>query len=124
MSWPPTLEELVLDMKDPNAQQGAPNVQADSRLQQTLDAAVAYVERVKAGVYQFDVTDPDQFELPEPPNDFRLGTLRLAARWHHRRMSSGGLISLGELGTTQVPGSDPDIDRMLRIGRYTTWKFA
>lgn len=107
-SWPPDLDELKLDMK-------ITDTRDDARLQQVLDASVAFVEKIHAGTWAFG----DQLsELDDPPADVRLGTLRLAGRWHLRRRSPDGLISAGDLGTTRVTSFDADIDRMLRIGRY------
>jgi hypothetical protein len=44
--------------------------------------------------------------------------VRLASRWHTRRRSPDALIEMGELGASRVPSFDPDIDRLLRIGRH------
>lgn len=56
--------------------------------------------------------------LPAPDADLVLGTLRLAGRWHTRRRSPDGLVGVGELGSTRVPLVDPDIQQLLRIGRW------
>jgi hypothetical protein len=111
MTWPPSLAELKLDMKIADS-----DTRDDDRLQQVLDASVAFVERVHDGAFNFAgelVT-----ELPEVPADLQLGTLRLAGRWHVRRRSPDALIQAGELGTSRVPTFDPDIERLLRIGRH------
>lgn len=109
-SWPPQLDELKLDLKVPSTE-----TRDDERLQQVLDAAVDFVERVHAGRWSFgDLLST----LGDPPADIRLGTLRLAGRWHIRRRSPDGLVSAGDLGTSRVPSFDPDIDRLLQIGRY------
>jgi hypothetical protein len=112
-TWPPVLSELKLDMKiDPT------DIRDDGRLQQTLDAAVAFVERVRP-VYQYDLLDAAQFGLPAPTDDVRLGTLRLAGRWHVRRRSQDGMIFVSqELGSARVPSFDADIERLLGIGRF------
>lgn len=113
MSWPPTLDALKLDLKiEPE------DTRDDQRLQQVLDASVFFVERVRAGGYNFagDLDSP----LPDPADDssLQLGTIRLAGRWHTRRRSPDALVDMGELGNTRVPGIDPDIERLLRIGRH------
>lgn len=108
MSWPPSLDELKLDLKIADARD-------DDRLQQTLDASVAFVERKHEGRWAFG--DPLS-ELDDPPADVQLGTLRLAGRWHLRRRSPDGLVSAGDLGTSRVPAVDADIARMLQIDRY------
>lgn len=107
--WPPTLgtlkEDLGIDMDD---------TRDDDRLQTVLDAAVSFVERVRGEGFDFG----DMSGLPEPSDDLILGTIRLAGRWHTRRRSPDGLIEMGELGTARVPSFDPDIERLLGIGRY------
>lgn len=112
MAWPPTLDELKVDMKIDLS-----DARDDERLAQVLDAAVDFVERVRPEL-QYDPFDPDQFELPEPSRDMRLGTMRLAARWHLRRRSPDGMIAMAELGQSRVTTYDNDIDRLLRLGRH------
>lgn len=51
------------------------------------------------------------------PDDFTLGTIRLALRWHNRRKSPDGLMSMGE-ATAKIPSTDPDIARMLKLNYY------
>lgn len=109
MAWPPALPELKTDLK-------VDDDRDDERLEQVLDAAVSFVERVHAGGFNFDA-DPVS-DLPDPDADLALGTLRLAGRWHVRRRSPDALIAAGELGTSRVPSFDPDIDRLLRLGRF------
>lgn len=88
----------------------------DTRLQRALDAAVAFVERVRKGHFNFD-GDPVS-ELPAPTPDVKLGTLRLAHRWYLRRRSPEGMLNMAEQGAARVSSYDPDIDRLLRIGRH------
>src|SRR5690606_41855670 len=104
------LTELKLDMMSP-----CDESRADDRLRQVLDAAVVFVERVGPG---FNYQAESGSDLPYVPDDLRLGTLRLAGRWHTRRRSPDALIEMGELGASRVPGVDPDIERLLGIGRY------
>lgn len=113
ISWPPTLADLKVDMKI-----AAGETRDDAALQFDLNAAFDFAADRKRGVYRFDFTDPDQLELPEPPHDFRLGVLRLASRWGDRRRSRDGMVAMQELGISRIAGSDPDIDRMLRLGRF------
>jgi hypothetical protein len=116
--WPPTLADLKLDM-GPEYENTTAD---DERLQLVLDAAVAFVERVRAGEFNF-TADPDS-QLPAPSDDLILGTLRLAGRWHTRRRSPDGLLQLGELGSGRVPTVDQDVAQMLGIGRFRGMAFA
>lgn len=109
MAWPPDLPLLKLDAN-------VTDDRDDARLQLVLDAAVAFVEQVHLGRYNF-AGDPE-LPLPAPGEGIELGTVRLAYRWHVRRRSPDGLVAMGELGSSRVPSFDPDIERQLRIGRY------
>lgn len=110
-TWPPDLAALKGDLNIPSNDE-----RDDSHLQLQLDAAVAFVETVHDGRYNFD--GDVLVDLPAPNAGIRLGTLRLAGRWHTRRRSPDALIQMGELGAARVPSFDPDIDRLLRIGRF------
>lgn len=110
-AWPPTLADLKIDAQiDPD------DTRDDAALQVVLDAAVSFVERVHVANYTF--TGEPTVLLPDHPHEMRLGTARLAYRWHTRRRSPDALIMAGEMGSARVPSFDPDIERMLRIGRY------
>jgi hypothetical protein len=115
--WPPTLEDLKSDQKI-----ALDDTRDDVRLQRNLTAAISFVQRTKAGAFNFD--DESDSELPDPDADLELGTIRLAARWNTRPRSPDGLINSGELGSARITSFDPDIDRMLRIGRYAGPVFA
>lgn len=115
-TWPPVLEELKADLGVDVGDE-----RDDDRLTQVLDAAVAFVERARP---VFNYAGDELVDLPAPTDDLRLGTLRLAGRWHVRRRSPDGLIQMAELGSTRVPSFDPDIERLLRIGKYAPAAFA
>lgn len=111
-AWPPSLNDLKRDLKidlDDTAD--------DERLRDVLDASVTFVQRVRSDVSYVGGT-------PAPSADLRLGTVRLAARWHIRRRSPDALIQMAEFGSSRVPSFDPDIDRLLKIGRYRGAVFA
>ena len=110
MAWPPTLAEIKSDLDI-----AADDTRDDERLNRMLAAAVAFVERVRP---RFNYAADEASTLPVPTPDLVLGTIRLAGRWHTRRRSPDGLIQMAELGASRVPSGDPDIDRMLRIGRH------
>jgi hypothetical protein len=88
----------------------------DAQLETVLDAAITFVERVRHG--QFDFMDDPLSDLPAPTADLKLGTLMLARRWHPRRRSPDGLVQMAEMGSARVSSFDPDIDRLLRLGRH------
>jgi hypothetical protein len=114
MSWPPTLADLKADMRSRGEDAAVLDID-DVRLQPMLDAAVSFVQRVR---WKFNFTADPESELPDPTADLILGTLRLASRWHTRRRSPDSLVQMGELGAGRVPSIDPDIDRLLRLGRH------
>lgn len=114
MPWPPQVEDLKADLKI------APSdTRDDADLQTDLDAAVAHVETMLAGDYNFTTATTGAVALlPVPTPDVVKGTIRLAARWNDRRRSPTGTIDAGEFGNTRIPTTDADIERMLGIGRY------
>lgn len=87
----------------------------DEALQVQLDAAIAFAKRVRADL---NWDGESSSELPDPSADHELGVIRLAGRWHTRRRSPDGLVASNELGNSRVPSVDPDIERLLGIGRY------
>jgi hypothetical protein len=117
MTWPPTLDELKDDRKV-----ALDDTRDDASLTRQLDAAVAFVQRVRRGAFNFD--DDPLSDLPAPTADLELGTMRLAGRWYTRRRSPDALIQMAELGASRVPSFDPDIDRLLGIGRFAGPVFA
>lgn len=112
MSWPPELADLKRDL-------GIEDTRDDATLGDQLSAAIAFVERVRQGAFNFAGDADPLSSLPSPHEDLILGTVRLAGRWHTRRRSPDGLVNMGsELGSTRVPSFDPDIERLLGVGRY------
>ncbi|MBN6037473.1 hypothetical protein [Amycolatopsis sp. 195334CR] len=115
-TWPPTLAQYKADQKV-----GESDTRDDERYRSNLDAAVAFVERVRPG---FNYTDHPGSELPAPTADLALGTIRLAARWVARAKSPDAMVNMGEMGTGRVSSFDADIDRLLGIGRHQGPVFA
>ena len=116
MTWPPELEVLKGDLNIP-----LDDPRDDVVLQQQLDAAVAFVQRVRPG---FNYDDDALDDSPVPTADLELGTVRLAGRWFTRRRSPDALVAMGDLGSTRIPSFDPDIERLLGIGKYRGPVFA
>lgn len=116
-AWPPLLADLKVD-----AGIDVDDTRDDDVNTDQLAAAVSFIERVHAERYTF--TGTPTVDLPAPPVDMCLGTIRLALRWKSRRRSADALVQLGDLGASRIPSFDPDIERMCRIGRYAPAVFA
>lgn len=118
MTWPPNLTDLKADKSIEDT-----DTRDDVSLQQNLDAAVSFVERIRPRFNYLD--DPTLYDsVPNPTPELVLGTLRLAGRWFQRKNSPDGLLALAELGNSRVPSFDTDIDRLLGIGRFGLPVFA
>jgi hypothetical protein len=109
-----TMDELINEMK--LEQQSDPSEDDLARLQRDLDAAVEFVERIHAGRFNFSGA-PSVLPLPGP--SLKLGTLMMAIRLDTRRRSPDGSVYMGEQGAARVSREDPDISRLLRIGRHS-----
>lgn len=116
MAWPPTLAELRVETG-----LEADDDSRDAVLQPRLDAAIAFVKGRRPGI---NFANDPTVDLPVPDADMVLGTLMLASRWNTRRRSPDALVQMGEMGAGRVPSIDPDIERLLRIGRYAKAAFA
>ncbi|NUR80718.1 MAG: hypothetical protein HOQ21_09780 [Dermatophilaceae bacterium] len=112
-----TLDEFVNELALSDAE--TPEELGDGdrqRLERVFNAAVEFVERIHRGRFNFN-GDPGS-TAPAPGENLRLGTLMLARRWNTRRRSPDGLVAMGELGASRVSFGDPDVDRLLRLGRH------
>jgi hypothetical protein len=109
-TWPPLLADFKTDLGI-----SLSDVDNDANLSSDLAAAVAYVQRVRP---TFDyANNPMDCKVPVT-DDLWNGTVAYARRLYQRRRSPDGVVSLGDQGVGRVPVSDPDIERMLGIGRY------
>lgn len=115
-TWPPALGDLKDDLKI-----AATDTRDDAVLQRQLDASVSFVQRVRPS---FNFAADPLSELPAPTADLTLGTIRLAGRWYTRRRSPDALVAMAELGSARIPSFDPDIERLLGIGRFAGPVFA
>ena len=77
----------------------------------SLNSTLAHVMRLPFIKRQPAPADPDSWEA-----DARQGTLMLAARTYRRRNTPAGLESLGDQ-IAYTPQYDPDIERLLRVGK-------
>ncbi len=116
LPWPLELADLKadLDIADDDTRD-------DVTLSRQLGAAIEWVAEFHAGRFEFS-SDPaiaGVSTLRLPGQQMRLGIIRLAGRWYNRRRSPEGLISMGDLGTANIPGFDSDLERMLQMGRST-----
>lgn len=110
-AWPPQLADVRRELgRKPEDRADDPLLQA------ALDAAVEFVTRVRGSSFNFAAAPTST--LPSPTSDIALGTVRLAIRQHTRRRSPDGLVAMGDLGVGRIPSFDPDIERLLGIGRY------
>lgn len=79
-------------------------IPADDHMTVVVEAVNAYVSRWNADPW---------------PDDVTLGATMLAARWHKRRNSPGGVEAFSDMGPTYVSRYDRDLDQLLNIGDWT-----
>lgn len=79
-------------------------------------AAGALVERARPDLVWADSVTGESVDVVG--GDVLAGGALLAARIHARGGSPLGVASFGEFGPGGVPRFDPDIDRLLGLGRY------
>src|SRR5690606_36380139 len=103
-----TLEDLKLDLSIEDDRD-------DAVLEQNLSAALDFAREVRSDLNWS--ADPDS-DLPAPSATHELGVIRLAGRWFIRRRSPDALIQSADTGASRIPSVDPDIERMLGLGRY------
>lgn len=89
-------------------------VDEDGSVNRARLAAVAQVEQARPDLL-LTVGDVVTFE---PTHDVLLAGFLLAKRLHARKNSPTGLASYGEFGPAAVLRFDPDVERLLGIGRY------
>lgn len=82
--------------------------------------AAAFVESRRP-----DLIDPDDTTLYHPTADVKHGAAMLAGRLYERRGSLlGAAPSAGFEEAAQILRYDPDIEQLLRIGRYRPFGFG
>lgn len=92
----------------------------NTALVSATSAAAAFVERKRP-----DLIDPDDATLYHPTSDVKHGAAMLAGRLYERR---GALLGAAPAGgfeeAAQILRYDPDIEQLLKIGRYTPFGFG
>ncbi|MGH9252167.1 MAG: hypothetical protein ACRD0W_22020 [Acidimicrobiales bacterium] len=117
--WPPALIELKDDLAIPDE-----DTEDDAALQRRLGAAVRFVQRIRKDAFLTSddgtLIEPAEYSLAGSmeAETLELGTLMLAGRLFARRRSADALLFMAETGTTRVPFTDEDLNRLLRIGRH------
>lgn len=111
LAWPPQLRELKADLRIKPG-----DTDEDLSLAMQLAAAIEFVEGVRGDAFNF--YDESASALPDPSKTLALGTIRLAGRWQERRRTPDGMVGMADSATGFISTFDPDIDRMLGIGRY------
>ena len=108
-TWPPTLDEVKGEV---TASETPLTSTQEAQYQLRLDAAVDLVETLRPDLAA-------QFAAGTCPAKVKLGTVMLFSRYWARKDATGGLLSYANGGGTgAVPFNDPDIERLLGIGRY------
>jgi hypothetical protein len=76
-------------------------------------AAAAYVERARADLAA-------DYAAQTVGADIRMGAVLLASRLYARKGSPQGVAGYPEFGAAPVPRLDPDVERLLGLGRHAT----
>lgn len=92
----------------------------DAALQLAVDAASSYVVSVRP---EYVSESGDTYH---PAAEIKLGAIMLAARWFARRGTELGATSTGygDFGTETILRHDPDVARMLLLGRFAPFGFG
>lgn len=80
-------------------------------------AVAAWVAGERPDLPWSDYTAPDVAEPVSPPADVLRGVLLLAARLYARRSSPTGVVTGYEGAVAELLRQDPDVERMVGIGR-------
>lgn len=116
-TWPPAVSDVRADAGITDSTLDSDDLAA---LATRLSAVIAFVQRVRPDFnYGYDPTSC----FPDPGDDLWEGAIMLTVRMFTRRRSPDGLADMGDLGVGRVPSSDPDIERMLGVGRWAEGSF-
>jgi hypothetical protein len=116
--WPPTVTDVRADAGLPDT--GADP--SDAAISSRLAAAVEYVQTVRP---EFNYDSDPLSCLPAPTASLWQGAVMITVRLIARRRSQDGIVFMGQdQGATRIGSVDPDIDRVLGIGRYREAAFG
>ncbi len=118
LDWPPVLDTYKVDLRDIGVAED--DDRFDEALQYTLDAAVAYVQRVREDVNFFEESG---WTGPAVTADLVLGTLRLARLDDLWRDAPLNTLNAGDAGTLELTAQST-VERLLRVGRYARLRFG
>lgn len=82
-------------------------------VERARSAAAAYVERMRPDLW----TTVDDEPIYSATDDIIEAAILYTARLYSRKGSPAGVVSFGDVGAT-LPRLDPDIERLLGVGRY------
>lgn len=94
----------------------------DPQLAEVRSAAADYVEGTKRDLW-VDVVDESDPPVvigrlyAATPRVVQAGKIAAARLWA-RKTSAAGLVSYGEFGASEILRLDPDVERLLGVGRY------
>lgn len=95
----------------------------DASMQQFCNGTASYVEGRRSDLF---VTSDDETPVTtfEPTSSVLVGAALLAYRFYSRRTSPLGVIGFTEDGAAGILKDDPDIARLLGIGRHGAFVFG
>jgi hypothetical protein len=121
--WPPTVAQVKALANPP-----IEHDDDDDVIRELLDACVGFVQRVRKDQFDFfdgqeppEPIDPPTFIVgSEESHSLMAGTMMLTHRLMARRRSPDAVLWMAETGTTRIPdAADPEVTRLLRIGRHS-----
>lgn len=110
-----------LPIADVRSHMGVPVGDPDpDGLELARKAAAAYVERVRPDRFGVE----DGVDVAHIDDAILAGAVILTARLYARRQSPAGIASYGEFGPAPVLRLDPDVERLIGVGRYARPTFG
>lgn len=98
----------------------AADTETAALVEQVRLAAAAWCAKQRADLFTTDADTGAVGLVDDLGGDVQLAGLMYAARLWSRRSSPAGLANFAEFGAAEVLRYDPDIDRLLGIGRHAS----